>query len=82
MLLLEIYSPSVDRSFDFQISEDMLTSDAISSFCEMIARKSGSEGRVITTGMALYDVRGIREIDRDRTLKDNGIVSGMKLILA
>lgn len=80
MIIVEVYSPAVDAGYDFQIDENILVKDAAASAAEMIARKNGSEGSS-ESDAALYDTMRQHELDRDRTLKENGVRSGMKLLL-
>ena len=82
MLMIEIYSPSVDKSYDFQISEDTLTKDAIIDFASMIAKKNGSSRQGAREDSSLFDVRRKRELNKGLTLRENGITNGAKLILA
>ena len=80
MLMIEVYSPSADRSYDFQMTEDIKAGDAARSFAEMIARKNGCT-LADDAAASLYDVSGKRKLDDKVSLEDNGILSGMKLIL-
>ena len=82
MLMIEIYSPSVDKSYDFQISEDTLTKDAITDFASMIAKKNGNSVGGAREDSSLFDVRRKRELNKGLTLRENGITNGTKLILA
>lgn len=81
MLMIEVYSPSVDMSYDFQIEEGIITRTAVETVCEMIARKNGCSKDGIAEKSALYDVRGERELDMQKTLKENSVVNGMYLML-
>ena len=81
MLMIEVYSPSVDMSYDFQISENASTEEAIRSFCEIIARKNGCEYNGVAEKSALYDLKHENELNKSYTLKENKVVSGMRLML-
>ena len=80
MIIVEIYSPAVDASYDFQMDEDTVVRDAAVSVSEMIARKNGSEG-ANEMDAALYDTIRECELVREKTLEENGVRSGMKLLL-
>ena len=80
MIIVEVYSPAVDASYDFQMDEDTVVRDAAVSVSEMIARKNGSEGAA-EMDAALYDTIRECELVREKTLKENGVRSGMKLLL-
>ena len=80
---LELFQQLIIRViYDFQINENTLCSDAISSFCEMIAAKNGAVQYGTSQEYSLYDTVNRRELARNMTLRENGVVSGMKLILA
>lgn len=80
MIIIEVYAPSVDASYDFQVDENIKASDAVIDLCDLIARKNGS-CRETELNVSLYDTADQRELDPENTLKDSGIVSGMKLLL-
>lgn len=81
MMMLEIYAGAVDRSYDFQVDENTGTDNAIKTFCAMIAKKNGMKSGNAGTEASLYDVSRGKELDRTATLKENGVVNGMKLML-
>ncbi|MBQ3281486.1 MAG: hypothetical protein IJH41_03660 [Eubacterium sp.] len=86
MIIVEVYSPSVDASYDFQIDENISAAEAAGAVSEMIARKNGSEASDDNAAgaygdAALYDTDSRRELDRLRTLKENGVTSGRRLLL-
>ena len=85
MIIVEVYSPAVDASYDFQIDEDITAAEAAGTVSLMIARKNGSddtaEGTAAGARAALYDTARRRELDPKLTLKGNSVTSGVKLLL-
>lgn len=80
MIIIEVYSPSVDTSYDFQVDDKITGADAAMYFCDMIAKKNGSDVKALRD-VSLYDTAGQRELDPAMSLRENGITSGMKLLL-
>ena len=81
MIIVEVYSPALDRSCDFQIDEGIRVSDAIRSFCDMIMKKSGDEGSGINGEFSLYEPEHKCVLIKEKTLRENNVSNGMKLIL-
>ena len=79
--MIEIYAGAVDESFDFQVDENMSTDDAIRSACEMIAKKCNVDTGDAASVSALYDPAAGAELDKSKSLKDNNVTNGKRLIL-
>lgn len=81
MILVDIYTPAVDRSYDFMLDENADLSAVIIEVVEMIARKTGSERPSNTEDFVLYLAGTGTPIPPGRTLYENGVRDGDRLIL-
>ena len=81
MVLVDIFVPSVDKVYDFQLSENTLISIVIEEISEMIGQKErlGVVGDV--HGLQLCDKERQCILPQNRTLSECGITTGKSLIL-
>lgn len=81
MIMVDIYMPTIDESFDFSIDENADLDVVILEVTEMIARKTRSELTQGEDGFVLYFVDKKVPLSPDRTLYESGVRDGDRLIL-
>ena len=81
MIMVDIYMPAIDESYDFMIDENADLDVVILEVSEMIARKTKSEIKPGEDGFVLYDVEKKAPLSTDRTLYESGVRDGDRLIL-
>ena len=81
MIVLEVYVPSVEGSFDFEVAESILVADFIEKVSDIVSRKIGSDTGFEEDKAMVFDYVGERPLDKKVTLKENGITDGSKLIV-
>lgn len=81
MILVDINVPSVDKTWDFMIDEDVAVSSLIPELVRMAAKKTGSDSDTDPQGFGLYSATDERELEGDHTLAENGVRDGHRLIL-
>lgn len=80
MILIDVYVPAVEQTYDFSIDENCKISSLLGELQEMIASK---EHRTIVNvnELALCSIEQRRRLNHSTTLADNNIKTGTKLIL-
>lgn len=81
MILVDIYIPSVDKTYDFSLDETVEIQTIIEEIVEMVGQK---EHTTITGDMAalwLCDSLTKRKLPRTALLEDCGIHNGSSLLL-
>lgn len=81
MVLVDVYIPSVDETYDFMLDENTGADKIILEICEMIAKKTNSSSSVDGEEFLLYHMMTGKLIERGRTLSQSGVRDGSKLIL-
>lgn len=81
MVLVDIYVPSVDRTYDFQLNEKSNIQIIIEEITEMVERKEHSKIMGEPKELMLCRYKGEQVLDKNSTLEDLGVLSGEKLIL-
>ncbi len=81
MILVDIFVPSVDKEYDFQLSESAEISMVIEEISEMIGQKERTEIVGDVSKLQLCDKEHQCILDRNRTLAQCGVVTGSRLIL-
>ncbi len=81
MILVDVYVPSVDKTYDFQLSEKSKISIIIEEITEMVERKEHCKIKGNTGELLLCRYKGEEVLNRNATLDGLGISSGEKLIL-
>ncbi len=81
MILVDIYVPAVDKTYDFQLNENTQISAVIDEIIEMVGQKErsvlwGDSGEVL-----LCEKGSERILNREDTLYNAGVVTGKTLIL-
>ncbi|MCR4640694.1 MAG: EsaB/YukD family protein [Lachnospiraceae bacterium] len=81
MILVDIFVPSVDKTYDFQLNEEIEIHTVLEEISEMIGQKEHSRitGRVDQLLLCNYRTGSI--LSTNITLKEAGIVNGDKLLL-
>ena len=81
MIMVDIYMPAIDESFDFMLDENADLDVVILAVSEMIARKTRSEIKPGDDGFVLYYVDRKVPLAADRTLYESGVRDGDRLIM-
>lgn len=83
MIMVDIYMPAIDESFDFMIDENADLDVVVLEVSEMIARKTGSELKPESDGdgFVLYYMDRRVPLMSDKTLYESGVRDGDRLIL-
>lgn len=81
MILVDIYSPAVDQTFDFMLDENADFASVMLEVTEMIAKKTGSEKPGSARDYALYNADKEQPLSEGKTLFESGIRDGDRLIL-
>lgn len=81
MVLVDVFVPSVDKEYDFQLSETAEISMVIEEISEMIGQKERTEIVGDVNRLQLCDQERQCLLDRNRTLAQCGVVTGSRLIL-
>lgn len=81
MILVDVFVPSVDKTYDFQMNENAPIYTVLEEISEMIGQKerSGVVGDV--NKLQLCDRESRSVLDKNRTLADYEISTGKSLIL-
>lgn len=81
MILVDIFVPSVDKTYDFQLNEQTPIDMLIEEISEMIGQKEHSEVDGDVGKLILCDRESQRILEKNRTLSECGIITGKSLIL-
>lgn len=81
VILVDIYIPSVDESFDFMLDENTGTEKIILEISEMMSRKIQGKSLGDISEFMLYHVNQQKMIDKQKTLKMAGVRDGSRLML-
>lgn len=80
MILVDVKFPELDRTIDFQLDEDARGWDIAEEIANMAARTCGRSYVHNSNCILLYSVDGQRQLDLNRTLRENGVRSGERLL--
>ena len=81
MILVDIYVPSVDDKFDFEIDENTLSKKVIEELSGIISKKMKSTSPNQGVRFDLYDIKRKVHVDNNKTLFECGIRDGDQLML-
>lgn len=81
MILVDVYVPSVDDKFDFELDENILTEKIIEELSGIVAKKMKNTGTGYLAQFDLYDVKKGIHINNNKTLFESGIKDGDQLML-
>lgn len=81
MILVDIFVPSVDKTYDFQLNDSIPIKLVIEEIVEMVGQKEQSEIVGDIAELQLCDRKGQIPLDAGRSLSMCGIHTGDSLIL-
>ena len=81
MILVDIYVPSVDKTYDFQLNEQIPVSMVIEEIGEMIGQKEHATLKGNASDLTLCSYVSRTVLNREKTLEQEGIVTGNRLLL-
>lgn len=81
MILVDIFVPSVNKIYDFQLNETMPIYMIIEEITEMIGQKERVAIVGDTKEVMLCDRKTHRVLEKNRTLAECNIMTGQSLIL-
>ncbi|MBD5548078.1 MAG: glutamyl-tRNA amidotransferase [Lachnospiraceae bacterium] len=80
MILVDIQVPMLDRVYDFELNEELKAGELLEDILMLIIKEEKySQGK--SAGMVLYAVRQERILDREKTMRCQGVRDGDRLIL-
>lgn len=80
MVLVDVIVPSVNKVYDFQLSENAQISTVIEEICEMISQKERVSIVGSVTDLLLCDKDTNSVLDNNKTLAECNVVTGHSLI--
>ena len=81
MILVDIYVPSVDKTYDFMLDENAVLSSVMIEISEMLTRKTGSDRHPAYKDFVLYYADRELPLSLDKSLFESGVSDGDRLIL-
>lgn len=81
MILVDIYVPSLDKTYDFQVDETIQTEKLIMEIAEMIGNDVKTEKKPETEKMLLCSMDQKRILQKNVSLQFSEIKNGSKLML-
>lgn len=81
MILVDIYVPSVDKTYDFYLDESAKIQIIVEEIAEMIGQKERTTLFGHPSGLFLCDRPGQRLLPKEISLRDCGIHSGSSMLL-
>lgn len=80
MILVDIHVPSLDRTYDFELDEEMTTKKAAEKIVRIVAQKENAAYEE-EEKMFLFSMGRGRLLNDSFTLKEQGIKNGERLVL-
>lgn len=80
MILVDVKFPELDKTIDFHLDEDARCWDIVEEIATMAARSCGREFNLSDNAVMLYSVDSQRALNLNRTLRENGVRSGERLL--
>ena len=81
MVLVDIYVPSVNQTYDFQLMDSVPVGTVIEEIVEMVGQKERCKIAGNAGDLQLADRQRGKLLEKDRTLYQCGIHTGHSLIL-
>lgn len=81
MILVDVYVPSLDDTYDFMLDENTEIDKVVLEISEMISKKVNSKTEKSASEFLLYWLDNKCILDRKRTLNNSGVIDGCKLML-
>lgn len=80
MILVDVRFPELDRTIDFQLNEDVRGWEIAEEISAMAARSCRRSCGHNKNAVLIYSMDQKRQIDLNRTLRENGVCSGERLL--
>lgn len=80
MILVDVQFPELDRVIDFHLDETARGWDIVEEIATMAARTCGRQYAADANAVLLYSVDTQSPLDLNRSLQENGIRSGERLL--
>ena len=80
MILVDIFVPSIDKTYDIQLNEGVAIDALIDEISEMIGQKEHSVIKGDVSNLQLCDWEGRRVLPKNMSLSECHIVTGKKLV--
>lgn len=80
MILVDIYIPAIDSTYDFMLDENTPIGQLMAEITGMIGKKVKESEQVETQNFLLCDMKSGTILKREKTLYTSGIADGGKLI--
>ena len=81
MILVDVYIPSVDETYDFMLDENTEADKIILEIYEMIAKKMQNTAMQNIDDFMLYHMTAGKVLEKGRTLAVSGVKDGSLLML-
>jgi uncharacterized ubiquitin-like protein YukD len=81
LLLVDVYVPSVDKTYDFMLDENTEIENIIAEICEMLSKKIQNKEAEHVGDFMLYHMAAGKTLQRGRTLASSGVKDGSRLML-
>ena len=81
MIIVEIYVPSVDKNYEFKLSEDVAASVAIDEISSVICQKEQCGIKGDKSKLMLFRCENKQILSMNLSLYENGVQSGDRLML-
>lgn len=80
MILVDVKFPELDKTIDFHLDEDARGWDIVEEIGTMAARSCGRDFSLAESAVMLYSVDNQQALNLNRTLRENGVRSGDRLL--
>ena len=81
MILVDIYVPSLDKTYDFQVDETVQTEKLILEIAEMIGNDMKAEKKIEAEKLLLCSMDQGQILHKNGSLQSYGIRNGSRLLL-
>ncbi len=81
MILVDVYIPAVDESFDFSLDENTLIEKVILEIMEIVSKKMKGSNEKCAEDFFLYSIDKEEKLEKLSTLYASGIIDGSRLML-
>lgn len=81
MILVDIFVTSLDKSYDFQLNENVRVETIIDEISEMVCQKEKMKVVGDASKLMLCDMFKHKVLDKNKTLLESEVLTGSKLVL-
>ncbi len=81
MILVDIFVPSIDKTYNFGLNENVAIDSVILEITEMIEQKERTKLLGNKNELNIYQINNERILPKQNTLSDCYVTSGTRLIL-